>query len=398
MINPYLCYSFSFIVAIVVYLFGWSKLYPTLSVATFCFLSITIVLNLALGWYVNKNKPIAFKRITFSKRHIPYVITIFIYILWTLDFLYEGGIPLVKILLNQSYNYRLFGIPSLHVFIVTFSSFFTLLLFQAYLSTKRNELLLLYLVNLIAAILIYSRAMLFFNLSGSFFLFLFAVKKIPVWFKYSLPVGLLFLFYFFGALGTLRSSREAKTKFDNALFMNVGGASETFKKSVIPKEYFWTYIYISSPLANLQENINSYPYYPVSVKKILEMINNEILMDFISKRINGYFKVNREPEHTIIGPFNVSTVYSRSFSYLGWIGMIIMLGVVLIIPWLYIKVLPADSPFFHTGFAILCTIFLFLAYDNMIRFTGLSFQLVYPITLHFISRKFPMTEKVLGFS
>jgi len=398
MINPYFCYAFSFLTAIVVYLLGWSTLYPRLSVVLFAFLFLTIIINALLGWRTAKSQNLKFRSITFSKRSYPFLITAFIYILWALDFLYEGGIPLIKILFNQPYNYRLFGIPSLHVFIVTFSSFFTILLFHAYLSNKQRHLLILYFINLAAAVLIYSRAMFFFNLSGSFFLLLFWAKKPPAWLLCFLPIVLTGLFYCFGVLGTLRVSREAKVKYDNRLFLHSGKANDSFRESVIPKEFFWTYIYVSSPLANLQQNINTYEHQPISLKKTLGLINNEVLMDFISKRINGYIRVNREREHTIDGPFNVSTVYSRSFSYQGWLGMSIMFCVILVLPWIYVKLIPCDSAFFFSGFAILCTVFLFLAYDNMIRFTGLSFQLVYPIILYLVAEKLQLTKKFLMFT
>ena len=42
MINPYFCYAFSFIAAIVTYLLGWSDLYPELSWSLLAFLLVTI--------------------------------------------------------------------------------------------------------------------------------------------------------------------------------------------------------------------------------------------------------------------------------------------------------------------------------------------------------------------
>ena len=113
----------------------------------------------------------------------------------------------------------------------------------------------------------------------------------------------------------------------------------------------------------------------------MQHINNEMLFDFVSKRVNRLFQVNRAAENTLPGkPFNVSTVYSRSFSYQGWIGMGMMAIVTLIFPLLYSKILPAD-PYGLTGIAILSTGYLFLFYDNTIRFTGLGLQLIYPFVL-----------------
>jgi hypothetical protein len=77
-------------------------------------------------------------------------------------------------------------------------------------------------------------------------------------------------------------------------------------------------------------------------------------------------------------------MYSRAYSYCGWIGIISMFILLLLLPLVYVKLVAANSPFFVTGLAILSTMFLFSGFENMIRFTGLSFQLVFPILLTFL--------------
>src|SRR6266850_6861088 len=142
MINPFFCYLFSFIVAVLIYSLGWSELYPTLSLTLLGFLFTTFIFHFIAGRRIQNSRAILFKPLRPGKRlHV--IVTLFIYLLWTLDFFYEGGIPLIKIILNQPYNYRLFGIPSLHVFAVTFSSFYTVCLFQHYLSNKSKTIFLL---------------------------------------------------------------------------------------------------------------------------------------------------------------------------------------------------------------------------------------------------------------
>jgi hypothetical protein len=64
------------------------------------------------------------------------------------------------------------------------------------------------------------------------------------------------------------------------------------------------------------------------------------------------------------------------------------------IPFLLIKVVPTHSPFFLTTVGLLCTIFMFAVYDNTIRFTGLSFQLVYPVLLHVACERLPWVKKI----
>jgi len=386
MINPYTCYILGFAASLAVYQLGWSEIYPELSLSLIGFLIATLLAHFILSLRWRMNLP----RASYQEepKINPWIITVFLYLLWSADFVYEGGIPLVKILLKVPYDYKEFGVPSLHVLAVTFGSFYCIYLLHLFLRSKNKVFLLLYLINMSAAILIYSRSMLFFNLASSFFLYLLQLQKIP--YKKLLlgfPVVVL-LFYFFGVVGTMRVSFESKTKYDNNNFLATGKATEQFRNSNVPKEFFWPYIYISSPLANLQTNINTYQVKPITAARVLEYINNEWLFESISKRINKIFGVERAEENTIKEPFNVSTVYCRSFSYLGWSGIILMGIMVLVLPLIYIK-LTENNPYQIISIALLCTTYLFLTYDNTIRLMALGFQLVYPII-------FPSVENLLS--
>jgi len=386
MISPFTCYTLSFLLVVVVYLFGWSELYPGLSGGLLAFLAITILTHIGSHLFL---KPVSFKKLDQEK--LPVIgTTIFIFILWTVEFIYEGGIPLIKILFHMPYNYRLFGVPSLHVFVVTFSSFFTVYLFHLYISKRLSAgvrgsklLLLLYLLNLSAALLIYSRAMLFFNISGSIIVYMMSVKKLPYVKMAIIAAMIIPLLFLFGVLGSLRVSREAHESYNNENFMDTGAASESFRHSIIPKEFFWTYIYMSSPLANLQYNIDENKKPVVTGSSLFWGTIYETLPDFITKRMHSYRGTLPPKEYRINFSFNMSTVYSRSFSYAKW-GGIVMMGIFLLIfPWVFVKILDRESDFFVTGWAILCTMYLFTSYDNTFRFTGLSLQLAYPVLLSF---------------
>lgn len=382
--NPYFAYSISFIVALGTYLLGWSGLYPRLTADLAWFLALSVLFSFMAGVYWNRKKYVSFQKLPPDRNVI--LVTGFIYLLWICEFFYAGGIPILKILLGQPYNYRLFGIPSLHVFVVTFSSFYTVYLFHLYLSTRKKKVLLFYLINLLAAVLIYSRAMFMFNMVASVVLLLPFTPRAP---RRALPVslaGLLILFYLFGVFGNLRVSHEAKVHYDNTIFPQAGQATKSFKESAIPNEFFWAYIYASSPLANLQKNINKADKH-LSFSWFLRMANNEMLFDFISKRINRVFDIPHPGEHTIYGSFNVSTIYSVAYSHLGWLGMAIMFCYIMAIPVGYSKLFKNNSPFFASGFSILITMYLFMAYDNTVRFTGLSFQLVYPVIFSWAESK-----------
>jgi hypothetical protein len=384
-LSPYPYYIAGFLAGLLVYLLGWSSIYPTLSAALLIFLFTSMILHLAAHWFWVKKFPFSFKKV--KPVFHPVVMTVFIYLLWAIEFIYEGGIPLLLILSGKSYDYRLFGVPSLHVVVVTLSSFYTVFLFHVFVSYRQKWVLVLYLVNLAAAVLIYSRAMLFFNLAASFFIYLASPDKIQ-WKKVSLLIpAIIVLFYVFGVLGNLRVSFEAGEKYNSTLFLNTGQATGSFRQSVVPNEFFWSYIYISSPLANLQHNIRSSEPPPFTGRQLFGYVNNEILFDFISKRVNRVTGFAPAQEQRIPGPFNVTTIYSRSYSYLGWAGIFITALIVLALPFLYSLLLSPSNPYLATGLAILCTMFLFMVYDNTLRFTGLAFQLVYPIV-------FPVVEKM----
>ncbi|MEQ9415755.1 MAG: hypothetical protein RIF39_18090, partial [Cyclobacteriaceae bacterium] len=234
--NPYFAYSISFTVAIAIYTLDWSEAYPSLSPELLGFLAVTIIGFTIIGFHWRRITKNSLERLPVDSN--PLFVTIFIYALWTADFFYEGGVPLLKILLAQPYNYRLFGIPSLHVFTVTFSSFYTLYLFHLYLSSRKKLILLLYFINLSAAVLIYSRAMFMFNVCASTFLFFQLGKKLSPLALTTVPLLIILLFYLFGVFGNLRVSRESKSHYDNSIFLNTGQASQNFKESIVPNEFF----------------------------------------------------------------------------------------------------------------------------------------------------------------
>src|SRR5687768_14685292 len=178
MINPYFCYSVAFAVALTLYPLGWSGLYPSLTTSLVIFVALTILLHAFAGVLFLKKGFIRRSAPPDSQQKNALNITLFLYALWVAEFVYAGGVPLIQILLRKPYDYKTFGIPTLHVFVVTFSSFYTIFLFQQYLGNRSLRVLLLFIINLSAALLIYNRGMFLFNLSACIFLFLIYKRRI----------------------------------------------------------------------------------------------------------------------------------------------------------------------------------------------------------------------------
>lgn len=393
MVNPYFCYAIAFAIALVMYPLGWSDLYPPLSFSLLIFLILTILLHALAGLVI-------FKRNSFRVDLTPaenkgvWAVSAFLYLLWIAEFIYGGGIPIIQILLRRPYDYKTFGIPTLHVFIVTFSSFYTIFLFQQYLKRRSARLLFLSAINLLPAIMIYNRGMFLFNLAAC--IFLYVTYRGHIKFRHIAAgiTGGILIAYLFGVMGSIRVSNESREPYSNEGFLQTGKASTSFKESTIPEEFFWAYVYTTSPIANLQQNISLNNPEHCRLASVVHWFNNEVIPDFVSKRINAATGTEKEKIQTIPGPFNATTVYAGSFSYCGWWGLFLMAFVILLVPLLYVCVIYPDSPFFLSGLAIVNTMFLFMVFDNTIRFTGLSFQIVYPILLNIGMARINWIKKV----
>jgi hypothetical protein len=243
-------------------------------------------------------------------------------------------------------------------------------------------------INLLAAILIYNRGMFLFKLAGCVFLYL-GLRSINVWRIAVLLVSVLILLFLFGMMGSMRVSNESQVSYNNRGFLTSGAATLQFRNSGIPAEYFWAYIYTTSPLANLEVTMSSPEEKSISASRVFDWLNNEVLPDFISKRINRLQGTESKKIRTIPGPFNATTVYAGSFLRLGWWGLLFMSIITVAMPWLYTKIVAPESPYFLSGFAVLNALFLFMIFDNTLRFTGFSFQLAYPFLLGYLSRGKP---------
>ena len=141
LINPYTIYFISFTFGLLLYAFHWSGYFPPLEPPLLTFLCISFCVCLSIAWFIyKKNRPFITIAPTPATKQIA-TITLINYILWMIEFIYAGGIPLLFILFGKSFNYRTFGVPTLHVFVVTFSSFYTSYLFHAFLASRKRIIL-----------------------------------------------------------------------------------------------------------------------------------------------------------------------------------------------------------------------------------------------------------------
>jgi len=253
--NPNFIYIASFIVPFLFYSFGWSNLYPKLGISLFSFYLFTFFICFLLGTLIYFVKPFHYTPVPISKWNN--LIILFIYFFYFIEGLYSRKIPLIGFI-NGTYDYNedTFGIGAIHTFVDTFDTFYSVYIFHQYLSSKKKSLLFLLFLCLFPFIILVYRANILNVLLGCFSVFLLSRKTISFKIIVKSIIGITAILYFFGFMGNLRSAHG-----DSTIIPRASEATEDFMNGPVPNEFYWSYLYIASPVANLQKQ---YPLHNTS--------------------------------------------------------------------------------------------------------------------------------------
>lgn len=378
-VNPFFVYVLFFGGAVAAYHLNWSALYPPLSAVLWVFLLGSFSISIALGLAVQAQ----LREALLTHRSAPlakfwYLLLVVVYLL---EFAYAGGIPIYWIVTGQEFIYEDFGLPSVHVFTMTFGCFFSLVKYDEFLNTrgKRSKKAFLWAVMpVLFDLAIVSRGFILINIVAWFFIYF--LNRKPSLCRMGLLIStiaaILFAFAFLGDLRT--ASRNDQEIIENVI-LEIGDASETFRESAVPSAAFWPYIYATSPLANLQNTINLADG-RTGADNFVEFAIAELLPDFVSKRIMKASGREHVRPILITPALTVATVYAASFAYLGWTGIGIMYASLSLLIYLYIFLLPFNK-FIIPSLAMISTFVAFCIFDNMIYFSGISLQLAWPLLL-----------------
>jgi len=204
-------------------------------------------------------------------------------------------------------------------------------------------------------------------------------------------VGLISIIYLFGVAGNWRTIKDISSysptfddSYNSDVILKLGDASDSFKHNIIPNEFFWTYLYVTSPLSNLEYNVEkNSPSFTLS--NAFSLFTNEILLDAVSKRVDESFNIKPKKPDLIVEQLTVCTTLAGSYDYAGWGGMVFFMVLFSVFPLAYICLI-LKNPLGVIGIATLCTMFFFSMFDNMLILSGLTTQLLFPILFSFINR------------
>lgn len=394
MFNPFFIYAYSFIAAFILYALKFSNIYPQLTWQTIVFFLITCVISIGMGINVLKEDKMKYNSLPYHRSLI--YITLLLLASHVAEFIYTGMLPILGIGNYIEYT----GIPTFHVIVYTFNIFFSIYLFQVILSNlNKKSVYILFILTLIPPVLIMARGMLVNIVIGCLFLFLYKIgNNVNFYIKHTWKLILLGIIglYLFGVSGNVRNNtiNQFENKFESLYIMEVGAASESFRNSIIPKEFFWGYLYISSPLANFQKVVETHEP-EINMDNIKRYFANEVVMDFISKRV---FKseFNEEKNFELItDSLNVGTGFRGAYYYLGWLGVSIQFIILMGVSYIYMKILSPNNPLRIVGVAMLANLIALFTFSNMITYSGMSFQLAYPIIWEiYLRTKDPILNRV----
>ncbi|NTW72264.1 MAG: hypothetical protein HGA49_08500 [Eubacteriaceae bacterium] len=387
MFNPFYIYGFCFSYVLIVYSFGWSQINPKLSASVVGFLLVTMGIMFVIGKVFKERGSFKWKDVEYNKN--VQLATGVLLVMHFLNILYAGHVPLMEILLKRNYNYTLGfeGIPFIQTFLMAGSSFLATYIFHMFLSTRKKSLILLFIINLIPIALVFYRSVMLIILLNCVWVFGSRMKKMDVKNASILLISFLIVAYIFGVSGDARNANQQGVYGSGSeLILESGKATQEFRDSIIPKPFFWVYMYSSNPLANFQNLTDVYQGYQFNLSNLMQFVNNDMVISMFSERVNSLYHVEKPKLPLINETFNVLTIFARPYYYLGWLGPVIIFELTLLICVLYYFLLKDNEAYFLTGIAVLNTIIFLNLFDNMFIFSTLAIQLIIPGFLSFMKR------------
>jgi hypothetical protein len=170
------------------------------------------------------------------------------------------------------------------------------------------------------------------------------------------------ILFVFGFLGNMRTGNS------DDFAVKLWQANKKFEDTKIPKTYFFGYIYMTSPLACLQNTINN--------KEITEErynIDNFVITCILPRHIYG---IRHLPGQVSIHPsLNVFTGFIDSYLSMGYLGMYLLFLYLMLFIYVILHLIRVDSPFKIPLIACLCEMTVIFTFDNTVRSMGILPQI-----------------------
>lgn len=374
--NPFIVYIATFGAAIALYQLGWSDIYPALSGDTLLFFSATFLSALVLAAFVS---PAVDGIRHYRPGLLPKYSWVFIVAIFIAEVALAGGVPLLLVLRGADFYAMEASATHLHLFALW--SVYSTIRFADFAYSGRALYLLEALMPVIFfGLFIYRGPAIICVVT---WLFVMVVKHRgmkPKHLSIVLATGALVLLLN-GVLGNARSPGGEM----------LGSPSAAFQNSGVPQTYFWSYLYATLPVANLQLSVDRIKEQQGTVE---EFLASELLPDTISKHIlpmlnpaitTGGTLISRDqlyswPQPQVAPTLNTSSIFGRAYGFFGWTGPAIMF-VFLSAFIIFYLVLISKSPYSVPCLALLNTLVVFCLLNNMVASAAMLPLLIVAVLL-----------------
>ena len=318
--NPYFSFANSFLVATILYSPSLSAIFPDFGFSIYFLLFATISTTYLLGTMSQKKV----ERIISAPvcNHPAYSTRIFIFALpfALLEIAANPNTPLMMAISGAATHKNFiteYGIPTIHALVVTL---FQIVIVQGCneliaRTEGRNKIFLSVCSATCFLIIFLSRGALVICLLASIFCYLSSANKYRGKRIVATLITVVFALYIFGWLGNLRTG-------DDEYILKIGGANTDVFGRIISSEFFWGYLYIASPLANLALSIELHE--SLRHFDLITVVLLDIIPDVISKRITEFNEewVTFRP---LVDPaLTVGTIFARPYFFGGPVGAAIV--------------------------------------------------------------------------
>lgn len=308
-------YSLLRISILFLYSLGWSSLNPALDSQTVVLVLIISAVSYLLSFYAKNLRIETAKK---ENNHAGLVVAI-LTILFGVNFLYSGYIPLIGIMRGSAEYTEFPGIPFVYAFIFTFSLFYSFVLSYYFFSFKKLKYLFYLCVIIFLFGLVVSRSSIIFCLGG-FVLCYFLINERKIRRVNFLKKTFLFLFlcifvivvcYGFGCFGNIRQGYS----WYDCSYIEMLGKFNYFPE-FLPKQFMWVYLYVTTPLANFNINVVS-SNYAISLAGLICCF----IPEFVSKRFMGdLVDLSIGKTDLVATYFNAQSLFSDFYYNYGMVG------------------------------------------------------------------------------
>lgn len=319
--NPYASFAGAFSFALLLYSPHLSSMFPALSGRVYVILGLSITISLlaallmqgrvdgvrAAGQYILERR----------KRSSAFRMLICLMPLALLEIALYPKLPIVTAIHGAAAGPKDFiveyGIPTVHAIIIALCQISIVQGINELVvgSVARRKAIVAVLSSVVLLIIFLSRGALVISLVSALYcnfskLKSLSMKKI-LFFSLVLAISL----FLFGRIGDLRSG-------GSDYILTTGGANTDIFGTVVPSGVFWSYVYLTSPLANLERAVQTRPINKEADFNALFTL--DVVPDVISKRISGSLAQWTDERPLVNSAFTVGTIFSRPYYFSGMIG------------------------------------------------------------------------------